>query len=77
MTERIKKELILDEKVPNLHNIPAAYDVPVVIDWYIEGYTHILVYAERKRAFLYFAAVSGLLDIDDSGRAYVAGMQVL
>lgn len=72
-----EKILVLEREVQNIYNVPAIYQTDVVLGWYLDGYTCIQVYEERKRAFLYFAAVSGLLVINSHGIAYVAGMKII
>lgn len=41
------------------------------------GIIGIEVYPERKRNFLYFAAVNGLLNINSDGEGYVCGMKIV
>ena len=67
----------LEAEMPNLYNTPTVYEVPKIIEWYLDGFNVIDVYPERKRSFLYFAAVNGLLTITSEGDAYVAGMKIV
>jgi len=80
MKEETKKEpkrKILEVEFPNPYNGTTMYEVPTIIEWYLDGFNVIEVYPERKRVFLYFAAVNGLLTITSDGFAYVAGMKVV
>ena len=72
-----KQLKILEKEFPNPYNVPTVYEVPIIIEWYLEGYNVITIYPERKRVFLYFAAVNGLLTITSDGNAFVAGMKVV
>ena len=72
-----KKTIILEKEFPNPYNTPTAYDVPATIQWFLDGINSIEVYPERKRVFLYFAAVNGLLTINSDGKSYVAGMLII
>lgn len=75
--KREEKTIVFEAKFPNRWNTASFYDVPEIIEWFLDGYTHIEVYPERKRIFLYFAAVNGLLTINSDGESYVAGMKVI
>ena len=77
ITKKERKTIILEQKCPNVNNTPTLYEVPDVIQWYLDGFDCIEVYPERKRVFLYFAAASGLLNITSEGDAYVAGMKII
>lgn len=76
-TTKQTKTIILDKEFPNEYNTPTMYEVPTIIQWYLDGYNCISVYPERKRVFLYFAAVNGLLVINSDGESYVAGMKIV
>lgn len=67
---------ILEEHFPNEYNSPTVYEVPVIIDWYLEGVDEIVVKPEQMRTFLYFAYASGLASFTSDGNAYVAGMKL-
>lgn len=72
-----EKRKVLEKEFPNPYNTPNVYDVTSVLNWYLDGVNTIEVYPERKRVFLYFAAVNGLLVINSDGKAYVAGMLIV
>ena len=74
---RKQKTIVLEQKCHNIYNTVYVYNVPDVIEWYLDGNTHIEVYPERKRVFMYFAAANGLLTITSDGDAYVAGMKII
>ena len=71
------KRLALEKECTNPTNTAIVYDVPIIIQWYLDGYDEIEVYPERKRAFLYFASANGLLHFTSEGDVYVAGMKVI
>ena len=75
--KKVEKIKILEKEFPNLYNTPTIYQVPDIIEWYLDGFNVIEVYPERKRTFLYFAAVNGLLTINSDGISYVAGMKIV
>ena len=75
--KKVEKIKILEKEFPNLYNTPTTYQVPDIIEWYLDGFNVIEVYPERKRTFLYFAAVNGLLTINSDGISYVAGMKIV
>ena len=71
------KRKVLEVAFPNPYSVPTAYDPAEIIQWYLDGFDEIEVYPDRKRVFLYFAAVNGLLTIDSDGHAHVCGMKVV
>ena len=79
MTEKTKERVtkILEKEFPNPYDSPLSYEVPTIIQWYLDGCDEIVVYPEHKRVFLYFAAVNGLLSISSDGFSYVCGMKVI
>lgn len=75
-TQEIKSKK-LEVAFPNPYSVPTVYDPAEIIQWYLDGFDEIEVYPDRKRTFLYFAAVNGLLTISSDGDPYVCGMKVV
>ena len=74
-----EKRIILSEQFPDSthYNSPSTYDVPTIIQWFLDGFTEIEIQSERKNSFIYFAAANGLLAINSDGFAYVVGMKIV
>lgn len=72
-----QKTIVLEKECPNKYNTVSYYDTQMIVQWYLDGYTHIEVYPERKKVFIYFAVANNLLSINSDGDAYVLGMKII
>ena len=75
--KRQQKTIVLEKECPNKYNTANFYDTQMIVQWYLDGYTHIEVYPERKKVFIYFAVANNLLSINSDGDAYVLGMKII